>query len=415
MTGRPRARRLRSLAGWLLPVLLVTACATTTTGQAVRDADAPPLLDTGNYPTTPNPPLGPAGDAGAVYEAHRMAEAVVGPWEVDPALTGTGSVFSTLVWKNTAAMSSSLEEPVPTIAARHRYLTGFSTDRQAEVPAGRRFALQIAVLRFPTVEDAAGAATELAAAPDAPGESRVPMPGHPDANARTATLRDGTVRITATTPHGMFVVFTYARAEDGNTDSATRLATRAIDLQKPRLDRFEPTPQAEFPDIPRDPGGFLNRVIPPAPDRLTPNHGTWGPHGALHFSPDPIVYGDLFDDADVRWVATGMDVIHQTRDAAGAETLMSGLLELGQNSDPPPAEAEAVPGLEASHCFDDGPPAPGSLPSATRTRYDCMFRVDSYTGLVSSHQLPDAHQRAAAQYAMDCEMTESRQACHAIE
>jgi len=74
---------------------MVAGCSTVEHGNAVRASGGPPpgtvdvtLLDPGNYPTKPLAPMGAAGTpaTGALLDAQRMADFVVGPWEVDPAL-----------------------------------------------------------------------------------------------------------------------------------------------------------------------------------------------------------------------------------------------------------------------------------------------------------------------------------------
>src|SRR3569833_1068300 len=77
-------------------VTLLSGCSTAVEGSAVKGEKAPPppkvdvsKLDVGPYPAEPSAPLGVAGNPmrGAVIEAQRMANIVVGPWEVDSALT----------------------------------------------------------------------------------------------------------------------------------------------------------------------------------------------------------------------------------------------------------------------------------------------------------------------------------------
>jgi hypothetical protein len=79
--------------------MLVAACTTVVDGVAATAPGGPPpgavdvaLLNTGNYPTRPQPPLGKAGTRfrGGAIEAARMASSVVGPWEIDSRLTDPG-------------------------------------------------------------------------------------------------------------------------------------------------------------------------------------------------------------------------------------------------------------------------------------------------------------------------------------
>src|ERR1700722_8583995 len=114
-------------------------CAPGVHGTAVKAPGGPApgavdisLLATGNFPTKPGPPLGNAGSAanGALIEARRMANNVVGPWEVDPELV-TPSPLRAMVIKDAAGLA--LIEPlaVATAAAAHNIINGFASDRQS--------------------------------------------------------------------------------------------------------------------------------------------------------------------------------------------------------------------------------------------------------------------------------------------
>src|SRR6476620_4968148 len=92
------------LALVLAVALPLAACNSVTGGSALKGTGNPPppaidfdQLDAGPYPTKARQPLGVAGNParGIVIEAQRMANNVVGPWEIDPALTvwlGFGAV-----------------------------------------------------------------------------------------------------------------------------------------------------------------------------------------------------------------------------------------------------------------------------------------------------------------------------------
>ncbi|MCZ8382511.1 hypothetical protein O6P37_26940 [Mycobacterium sp. CPCC 205372] len=389
----------------MLPVLaMLTGCSATVTGEAGRDPDAPAwvTLDAGNYSTAPRPPLGAAGSNGAIIEAHRMADAVVGPWEVDPTLQNRGTA-STSVWRSTEAMGTSLPQNISTIAATRGFLTGFSTDRSSNAAPGSLTALQIAVMRFPSAEAATAAAAEMARAPQGPPGATDPPPllpvvGHAESLAVPSTAGDGSATVAAYTPRGMFVLYTFARAQDGNADTVTRLTTTALSLQKPRLDAFEPTPADRFAALPVDPDGVQVKTIPPAPGTLMVTHGWWPARGVLHFSVDPLSSSALFADAGVVGVANGLVTVTQTRDAAGSSILMKGFADAAaRRPEPRSVETDPVPGLATSKCFDGGEAASGA-PKIGAPRFVCRFNVDRYVAEVASQQLPDAHQRAAAQY-----------------
>lgn len=97
MMSRRAARCAMSMAA----VAVITAsCTTAVSGDPRRAPGGPPpgaadiaLLDVGNYPVAPRPPLGTATNPaiGARLDAIRMADYVVGPWQVDPAIRHMGS------------------------------------------------------------------------------------------------------------------------------------------------------------------------------------------------------------------------------------------------------------------------------------------------------------------------------------
>lgn len=87
--------------GAALTAMAVAAAGTGCTREAADDAQASSAqstpapagvdaaaLDPANYPTKPLPPMGNGGGRqhAAVLEANRLADAVVGPWEVDEAI-----------------------------------------------------------------------------------------------------------------------------------------------------------------------------------------------------------------------------------------------------------------------------------------------------------------------------------------
>ena len=87
-------RRFAAMVAMACTSLLV-GCTSTVGGVAVKppepgDSDGAivALMDTGSYPTASGPPSGTAGSesTGAIAEAHRIAENVVGPWQVDAKL-----------------------------------------------------------------------------------------------------------------------------------------------------------------------------------------------------------------------------------------------------------------------------------------------------------------------------------------
>jgi hypothetical protein len=106
-------------------------------------------LDTGEYRVEPRDLLGEnftAAEAGPVIEGQRMAEFVVHPHDIDPALTTDGASTGVSVSTDKILVDGAgdLLEPFGMI-------TGFMTYRTTEDESR---SLHVSVARFPTPEDA---------------------------------------------------------------------------------------------------------------------------------------------------------------------------------------------------------------------------------------------------------------------
>src|SRR4051812_29622830 len=239
--------------------LLSSACSTVVDGSAVKESRAPSgptvdisKLDAGPYPTEPSQPLGVTGDPlrGVLVEAQRMANNVVGPWEVDSTLTKWFG-FGATVLQNAGDLAQLGPEPFAAGAGQHGFVNGFVSARTAE---GQKILLN-AVLRFPDPGAADAAATEFGdiAAKTGEGVQPAQVPGHPDTKAASYTQTDGTTgkrwgAVRAFTPQGQYVFMQLAQAIDG-TDPALGLVAKTVDLQGPLIDKFHATDLSEFGDI----------------------------------------------------------------------------------------------------------------------------------------------------------------------
>ena len=390
--------RVMQVACSTLTIVAMGACSSTVDGVAVKDPTfnpndvVPALLNPGNYPTKPQAPLGNGGPNGVILEGHRMADFVVGPWEVDAALI-KANLQSTLTLKNAAAVGSLLTDPAPSIAAAHNFIVGFSTDRSSEKPLGHLKALSNVVMRFPDPAAAAAAATEMAAQLEPPLNSSPPesfgVPGHPEAAARTWKLGDGTPVVMSFTPHGFYVLHQYARTQE-SVDVAAQLVAKALDLQAPRIDKFVPTDPAKFADLPIDPTGLYARTLPIPPDQGTVHAGVWPPAAALNYQVDPVEAKKLFDAAGLEAMSIRQTTVFQVKDAAAAQRLADQIIAKGADDKPAPG----VPGLRAAKCFDHGESSLGLQ------RFSCTVAVDRYVIDASSKQDIDVQQQTAAQYLM---------------
>jgi hypothetical protein len=315
----------------LVLALAVCSCGTEVSGSPLPDAgDAPGSVPTGqlnvgNYPTTPSPPLGLAGspEAGAIVEAQRMANNVIGPWEVDPVLT-TGYATGALVRKNTKALKFMMPEAVAAAAGPHSFINGFFSSREQ---TGQKI-LQNAVLRFLDPAAATAAARDMGAAAlqekvITPPVTSVPIPGHPDAIAVSHVLNQPRLQWTIVrsfTAHGPYVLAQLAQGVTGV--DPVPLVAKSIDLQGPLIGQFAATAPAEFAEPPIDPTGLLARTLPlPATSATVNQRAVYQPRGALHFQSNPVRSSLVFAEAGLDLVAMGKSTVYQAADAAGADRI----------------------------------------------------------------------------------------------
>ncbi len=382
---------------FLSVALLSAACSTAVDGSAVKESGAPKVptvdiskLDVGPYPTQPSQPLGVTGDPlrGVLVEAQRMANNVVGPWEVDSTLTGWFG-FGATVLQSPEALATIGPEPFAVAASQHGFINGFASARTAE---GQKILVN-AVLRFADAAAAAAAATEFGdiAAKTGEGVQRAQIPGHPDTQAASYTQTEGPTgkqwsAVRAFTAHGPYVFMQLAQAVDG-MDPALGLVAKAIDLQGPAIDAFRATDPAEFADISLDPTGLLARTLPvPDKEATTIQNTTYEQRGALQFQSDPARSAKLFTDTGTDLVAMAKTNVYQTKDSASAPKIVDGFYaELQPTSQP----AKPVNNLPDSRC----------LQLKDKSFY-CLGTADRYAIETTSDNLLDAQQQVAAQYAV---------------
>jgi hypothetical protein len=377
--------------------LLSAACSTAVEGSAVKESGAatgPTVeiskLDVGPYPTRPSQPLGVTGDPlrGALVEAQRMANNVVGPWEIDSTVTGSFG-FGATVLLNARDLANIGPEPFVAAVGRHSFINGFVSARTAE---GQKILLN-AVLRFADPGSAAAAAAELGdiSAETGEGAQRAEIPGHPDAAATSYSLTEGSTgkqwtAVRAFTAHGPYVFMQLAQAVDGR-DPAIGMVAKAIDLQGPAIDQFRATDVSEFADISLDPNGLLARTLPvPDKDATTVQNTTYEQRGALQFQNDPSRSAPLFSETGTDLVAMAKTNVYQTKDSESAARIVDGFYaELQPTSQP----AKPVNNLPDSRC----------LQLEDKSFY-CLGAADRYAIETTSDNLLDAQQQVAAQYAM---------------
>ncbi|WP_239657272.1 DUF7373 family lipoprotein [Mycobacterium riyadhense] len=399
-------------------IALAAGCTTRLPGNAVKSGGpAPPaadvaLLDPGNYPRAPRPPLGVVAndDAGHRVEAHRMAQAVVGPWEVDNGLRSVqGHQAPTTALPNTASLSVLVfGTAMADQAGRHHFLVGFASGRASLTPAtgqpsppDKPKILDNAVLRFASAADATAAAAAMAATnlaiarTDASGPvaaNRLTMARYPTTLVNVAAVAQGAEAV-AFTARGPYVLYQYAGSKD-NQQAVADLITNTLDLQVPLIDHFQATPADQLATLPADPTGLLARTVP-ATDPDVNHAAVYTPRGALHFRADPVATQKMYDDAGIQGVSVDRTTVYEAIDPTAALKATEWLVRmdvpyLGYQS------AAGITGLPSARCFDRG----ASSGDLAAVRYLCIAAAGRYAIKATAAQEVDAHQVMASQYLM---------------
>ncbi|ADU01937.1 MULTISPECIES: DUF7373 family lipoprotein [Mycolicibacterium] len=376
---------------------IVGACTTMVPGAPVSAVDGPQmvvdptLLDVGPYPTTPRPALGTAGThvRGVLVEAQRMANFVVGPWEVDTALKVQDS-FGARVLTDADALTTLGPPELAAVSGRHNFINGFASARQAE--NGK--SLLNAVLRFGDPPSAAAAVsdlrkTKLTEPSNWASPQQVSIPGHPEALAISYTVTDSQkgrqwIAMRSFAFHGPYVLAQVAVSVGGPAPAA-RLVANVINRQRVIIDQFPATDPADFAEIALDPTGLLARTLLLPPDQATTvQNARFGKRGALHFQNDPIWSSALFDDTVMDLTARAKTNIYRLSDAYAALLMVD--------------EFTADIQASAGKLVDRVEFMPASQCMQVTEGFYCVAPVDRYVIEARSPSLEDAHQQVAAQY-----------------
>jgi hypothetical protein len=411
-----------SLAPWLTTTVasavLLAGCSTAVHGAAVKDKGADTanvsLMDTGTYATTLGHIFGTAGDNTfnqSLLEAHRLADFVAGPWQVDETLTQL-PLLELLVELGDFPTPSSLERvfgpALSAVAAKHGYITGFSSKRvSAGFPPTR--GLTNVVLRFGDPAAASAAAAEMAAAnPTFPGDSPhepVVVDKHPEAMAVKYTQTGGNIAVASFAAHGPYVLHQVAfnKPGHGGPTRSEDLVMVNLDRQVKLIDQFGPTDAGNLGSLPLDPSGRLLAATLVRDGAAMPfNAGVWQRAGWLHFAVDPVETAAALQSAGVDYVAQRLATVYQAANADAAQRLMGFLVDQVVHGADVQRLNDGVPGFPAAQCFRrSGPMQPPDAPATFRMmqwHFKCVARADRYAYTVFSDTEKDVMQQTSAQY-----------------
>lgn len=397
------------VAAVLLAVALLAGC-------AGRPAEAIDLatLDTGAYGVEPLE-VPESGDPrrGHILESVRMAEFLVDPAEVDPALRSSADAVGLLPLPTPAKVASIvLAEQVGEVLERHGMLagaavTGADIDRNAEKPAvGSARVLMVLVMRFPDTAAAERAAQEIDAADAAVNRDNVAVdiPEHPAAHGH---WRPGVPTMAASIAYESYVVNVLAGDTAPDPAVLGDLTARAIDAQTRRLRDFVPTPPDRIAALPLDPEGLVRRMIPQAPRRWeypavtamssqrTAGWAATAQVTGVSFGPRAsYLRGSRGQPHTVEASAvSGFNQLRRYADPAVARAEFDGQVRFNLDGGLLPVEGPAgVPGVR---CVENP-----DLDLLSLTRFVCHVTYDRYIVTLFAREIGSARQRAAAQYGL---------------
>lgn len=404
----------RGIAGICAVVALsLTGCTALVDGTASRAAGSETadgvdveLLDPGPYPTAPLPAFGVADNAvgGALLEAARLANYVVLPTDIDPALDLDPASKGGYTLKDAKALDLLMAGPLgsdnPYVAAAgaHGYITGFASRRAEMSDSGVDTELINMVLEFPDDAAAKAAAAEMAAYDRAwPQTPSVPVviPDRPDTAANTVPLGYSDDETRAYTAYGQYVLIQLVQTK--TPERVIDLIVDTLDAQGPLLDGYTPTDPARLDQLPYDPTGLLTRTLP-TQDYLTTHEGrVREPAAALHFQPEPVAAAALFDEVGMVAVSTSEAQVYQSSEPDGGDRFVEAASDWAVNRwgfEP----SDGVPGMPNSRCF--GQVVTPSENTFRSQIYLCVGSAGEYGFQVTAEQEPDAQQKLAAQYLM---------------
>ncbi len=380
--------------------------------------------------------------AGPELESFRLPKYVVGPWDIDGALSDiylreipTGLSDSRNAVAAVKSASGFAYPGLENILDKHNFIVGFRSSRIAPnpTPRSRIFQLRNTVLEFATDADASAAVTDTAAVVEADAKELVgadgnvffnldendapitslSIPGHPETIVLVRSNGDKSF-VSAFTPYGRFVLHQFAVVKEilienelssPNEYQNVQMAIMTVLLrQEGLIDDFNPTDPGKWTELAAHlPFELIERSLRALSesDLAGASVGIFKPWGYLHFEYDPIAFKALFSGAHIEWVSQILTTVYQAENEANAVTMFDGLSDLIKKRrsvvDISPPE-----GLPSANCFERTTDASrdSDPPSLKRInwRYKCVGQIDKYAFTAYSNDEVDVKQQTAAQY-----------------
>ncbi|MEV0946870.1 hypothetical protein [Rhodococcus sp. NPDC049939] len=392
---------VRAAAGAVAAGILLAGCGdqeADATGGDVAPSTAgagSAALDTGDFPTIPQPPYGTADSAkAAAIESQRLAEFVILPFEVDPELTESfGSSRPLSTGKD---LESTFSDEAAAIMGE-ALVAGYKTS--AKTPDGEREFSQM-VLRLTDAAAAASAAERVHTSlitPDADGdntrmEEKIAILPNTYVSSRESTdwrTEQPVVSVQGFTAHGNYLLFSSAWVPVAEKDATARTIAQALELQEPLIDRFPATPVEQIEDIKIDQDDVLIYTVPRDGGSLADKEmAVYGARGFAQLANDQVTDASrlytLLNDTNTDRIAVYDSTVYRSGSPESAQKLVEGLV--AANLDQGWTKAASPIGLPEAQCTTNG----GSNA--------CWVANGRYVGQSTSGPKEQIDQRISAQY-----------------
>jgi hypothetical protein len=405
MISTSLARRFAAAAGCVAAVAALSSCGTEHGTAAPSEIDVR-TLDIGTYPVDPldihvddTPGLLHGLQVGGL----RLSDYVVNAYDVDPHLNKglTSASFTSGVIADGLGNSDAMTA----VAKRDNMYFGFESvgsDHSGFLNFGdwpsqstnNATSLDLIVMQFPDAATATRAAADFSATDIGITRNQpIAIGKYPDAHAN---WRPGTPVVRSFLAHGSYVAAVTAFAPTADAQNLTTLVQKTYDTEFPVLDQLQPISDEDTVRLDWDPEYMISRTLNPDKDGVLgfeDDNASFGLRGILHYQPYRAVAKKTFTSINaVKFAKTDAALLVRTTDAASAEKAVHDVLTPAPHG----SVADAVPKLPDSACVENT--TDDSFFDAKR--YTCLVAYRNYVGYVTSDQLIDAHQRAAAQYAL---------------
>ncbi|MFC9996229.1 hypothetical protein [Nocardia sp. NPDC127526] len=358
-------------------------------------------FDIGSYQVSKHRYEGTAGTDGALAEGIRMAEAVVLTSRIDAALA-IGYNAKVLLTPLEVEEFGMVAGASTSVLERHRMLVGYGVSGGDEPDTEEGISptatvVSSALLRFPSAAAAAAAAVELESTDfnvAADQNRTLHLAEYPAAYIH---WRPGIANIGVFLAHEEFVLSLLVERPAADEADLLAWVRKTLDAQLPVLEKFRPTAESEFDDLPLDPGGLLARTVTRDRSVRVPEVNTFAVYGIndfVHRAGDQARWASLFGRSGTDAIAyLNDDTLLRARDPDAAQTLAAGLTALFRDNYIRIDGPSGVPDVICMSVED----------AANPENYwvnKCFVVYRRYVAMLNGDDRGDLLQRAAAQYAL---------------